>query len=157
MDPHPRRRPLKRARAAAVIHFAGHGTFREDNPLFSSLRFHDGELLFLDLEDLRLRADLVVLSACRTGNARGELHLGTGLSRGFLRAGARNLVVSLWPVGDEAARRVMGGFYRAYAAGNPPAEALRRAGLAARAEGAHPADWASFQVVGVGVGEESLV
>jgi tetratricopeptide (TPR) repeat protein len=139
---------LRDAPQATLVHFAGHGVFRQDNPLFSSLRFADGDLTFLDVEELRLRAHLVVLGACRTGGSRAELGLGAGLSRGFLTAGARALLVGLWPVGDAATRDLFDVFYRELAGGNRPFEALRAAAREIRAGGAHPADWAAFQAIG---------
>jgi CHAT domain-containing protein len=142
-----RRSFLDLADGATLIHFAGHGIFRESNPAFSSLVFHDGPVHFIDLEDLRLEADVVVLSACRSGRSRPELALGCSLSRGFLEAGCRALVVSPWRVGDRSSRRFIPVFYAAYGAGRRPSEALRRAALRLREEGAHPADWAAFQVV----------
>lgn len=146
-----RRAFLRRAPHASLLHFAGHGVFRRDNPLFSSLRLHDGDLYFLDLEPLQLRASLVVLSACRTAVGDGEFGLGTGFTRGFLRAGAETLVAALWPVADRSARRLTTAFYDALAETAPP-DALRRAALRRRAEGAHPADWAPFQAAGTGSG-----
>lgn len=74
--------------------------------------------------------DLVVLSACET--AAGDVKVGEGvygLRRAFVLAGAKNLVMSLWPVGDRTTREQMEAFYRAYGEGKPPAEALRQAQL----------------------------
>lgn len=136
---------------ASLIHFAGHGRFRHDNPLFSSLRFADGDLTFLDLEALRLRRPLVVLSACTSGRAGSGFSMGTGLSRGFLRAGAEHMVVSHWRIGDEATRIMMRAFYRHLARESAPGRALRAAAREVEASGAHPAVWAAFGVVGAGV------
>jgi CHAT domain-containing protein len=75
---------------------------------------------------MRLDADLVVLSACRT--AQGETTGGDevlGLTRGLLAAGARAAVVSLWPVNDFATSLLMGQFYRRLQAGDDPARALQ--------------------------------
>jgi len=74
--------------------------------------------------------DLVVLSACET--AAGDVRVGEGvygLRRAFVLAGAKNLVMSLWPVGDRTTREQMEAFYRAYGEGKSPAEALRQAQL----------------------------
>ena len=92
-------------------------------------------------------AELVVLSACRTGGSRAELSLGAGLTRGFLAAGVSALLVSLWRVDDEGTTAFMEMFYSALRSGRPIDEALRRTALARRASGAHPADWGSFQLI----------
>jgi CHAT domain-containing protein len=90
------------------------------------------------------------LSACETG--LGDLHGGDlfGLSQAFLHAGAASLVVSLWPVPDEATRRLMIGFYRRLIAGESKAAALRGAQLELMAEPAyrHPLHWAGFVLMG---------
>jgi CHAT domain-containing protein len=135
----------------ALLHLATHGVFRQDNPLFSALRLADGWLTLADVERLVLpQAGLVTLSACETG--LGDLHGGDlfGLSQAFLHAGAASLVVSLWPVPDEATRRLMIGFYRRLIAGESKAAALRGAQLELMAEPAyrHPLHWAGFVLMG---------
>ncbi len=105
-----------------------------------------------DLFDLRLSADLVVLSACRTAlgkEVRGEGIL--GLTRGFFGAGAPRVVVSYWSVDDRATAELMIRFYRGMLQdGLRPAEALRRAQLSLRAEDAWKAPyyWAGFALQG---------
>lgn len=116
----------------------------------------DGLLTALEVTGMNLHGtDLVTLSACETG--RGEVQSGEGvfgLRRAFALAGARHLVMSLWPVGDEETARQMDVFYRHYAAGGRPAEALgaaQRAALArlrANGKAAEPALWAPFIVQG---------
>lgn len=102
----------------------------------------------MDIYDLRLDADLVVLSACETGVR--QVHGGdlVGLCRGFLTAGARNLLVSLWRVDDAATAELMAAFYRGLAAGEGIAASLRAAQLAALARQPHPYFWAPFVVIG---------
>jgi CHAT domain-containing protein len=99
---------------------------------------------------LELRgADLVVLSACETALGEVQPNEGVfGLERAFLLAGARTLVLSLWPVSDEATRYLMTTFYAGWAQGWSKAEALRRARLELRRRSAHPADWGAFILVG---------
>jgi len=113
------------APAAGLLHLATHGVFRQDNPLFSALRLADGWLTLADVERMDLRGTgLVTLSACETGAGDprgGDLF---GLSQAFLQAGAASLVASLWPVPDEATRRLMIGFYRHLIAGKGKAAAL---------------------------------
>jgi CHAT domain-containing protein len=112
-----------------LLHFATHGKLSEEAPLSSSILLANGdELTVYELMGLRLKADLVVLSACETG--RGESTGGDdvlGLTRGLLAAGARAAVVSLWPVDDLSTALFMGEFYRSLQAGTSAAAALRTA------------------------------
>jgi len=134
---------------AGVLHIATHGAFRPDNPMFSGLRMADGWLAARDLYNLRLNADLVVLSACETGLAKqasgDEL---MGLARGFLYAGAPCLIASLWPVRDDATAKFMTTFYSNLRAGMPVASALRRAQLALREQYHNPYFWSAFTATG---------
>lgn len=132
-----------------ILHLATHGLFRKDNPLFSGLRFSDGWLLARDLYGICLDADLVTLSACQTGVvdvAPGEELF--GLVRGFLAAGARTLVVSLWTADDAATALLMTHFYTLLQAGERPAAALRTAQGELRRRCPHPYYWAPFVVIG---------
>jgi len=98
---------------------------------------------------MRIRARLVVLSACETG--LGTLQRGdeiTGLTRTFLTAGADTVLASLWKVSDESTAVLMQQFYRGLARGLKPAEALRESALAVRAKYPHPFYWAAFVVTG---------
>jgi CHAT domain-containing protein len=135
------------------LHFATHGRFDAARPLDSGLLLapdarHDGVLRVDEIFNLQLRADLVTLSACETGLG----HVGSGddvigLSRGFLYAGARSIVASLWSVDDRATGALMTSFYAHLEAGDRR-EALRRAQLDTRSRWAHPYYWAAFQLVG---------
>ncbi len=140
-----------RARAASAdyLHVAAHGIFREDDPHFSALRLADGWLSVYDLYGLELKARLVSLSACQSGRSwvGGGDEL-VGLVRGFLHAGARSLVVSLWPVHDATTAQLMAAFYGALRAGSPAAAALRQAMREVRAEHPHPYHWAPFVLIG---------
>jgi CHAT domain-containing protein len=116
---------------------------------------YSGVLTALEVLDLDLEGtELVVLSACETG--LGDVRSGEGvfgLRRGFALAGARALLMSLWPVADEIAAEQMRDFY-ANLRSLPPAEALRRAQLAsikrleAGGAAARPALWAPFILQG---------
>jgi CHAT domain-containing protein len=112
-----------------LLLFATHGYLSEEAPLLSAILLADGEALNVyELMGLELRADLVVLSACRT--ALGEITGGDdviGLTRGLLGAGARAAVVSLWPVNDVSTSLFMGEFYRQLQEGKTPAAALQAA------------------------------
>jgi len=89
----------------------------------------DGILTALEVTSMDLYGtDLAVLSACET--ALGQIRTGEGvfgLRRAFVLAGARNLMISLWPVSDKVTRDLMERFYQAYTNGAPAAQALRDA------------------------------
>ncbi len=144
-----------------VVHFATHGLIDEREPALSGLalsrvdpagRARDGFLGLREIYDLRLDAELVVLSACRTAlgsSVRGEGMV--GLTRGFLHAGARRVLASLWTVEDAAAAELVTRFYRAlWKDGLDAPAALRRAQRELRAERRYrdPAHWAGFVLVG---------
>ena len=132
------------------LHFACHGLFRADNPIFSSLKLHDGWLTAADILAFDLSDALVTLSACESGRAQveaGDELL--GLARAFLGAGAAGLVVSLWVVEDEAAAHLMTDWYTNLTeAQMKPVSALRTAQLAQKERRAHPYYWAPFVLMG---------
>lgn len=137
------------APTANLVHLACHGRFRADNPLFSSLRLHDGWLTVRDAYGLHLNCDLVTLSACETGVSQvapgDEL---IGLARGFFAAGAPSLLVSLWTVDDEATAQLMTLFYRCLLDGAGPAAALRTAQCQLLETYPHPYFWSPFILLG---------
>jgi CHAT domain-containing protein len=141
---------MRAAGQADILHMATHGLFRPDNPFFSSLKLADGWIDVRSLYQLPLKARLVILSACESGS--GEIHGGDeviGLARGFLGAGAHDLVVSLWNVHDARAVDFMAIFYQHLTEGMNAAAALCTAQRAAIAAGEHPYYWASFFAIGV--------
>ena len=131
------------------VHLATHALFRRDNPMFSAIQLGDSRLSLFDLYDLRLDAELVVLSGCGTGlNAvLGGEEL-VGLTRGLLYAGARSVLVTLWDVHDESTAEFMGRFYRHLADGAHRAQALRQAMRDLRRRYPSPYHWAPFVLVG---------
>jgi CHAT domain-containing protein len=143
------------------VHFATHGLVDSRYPGLSALvlsqfdehgRAQDGFLRLSDIYNLRLNADLVVLSACETAlgrDVRGEGLI--GLTQGFLSAGARRLVASLWQVPDRATAELMTRFYGYMLNdGLRPAEALRKAQAwsAQQARFRDPYFWGGFILVG---------
>ena len=133
----------------SIVHLACHGLFRTDNPMFSSLKLHDGWLTAAEVMRLDLAGALVTLSACESG--RNDVLAGDepiGLMRAFLGVGTSTLVVSLWLVQDEATALLMEKYYERLRGNTGPAETLRAAQLAIMNEYPHPYYWAPFIVVG---------
>jgi CHAT domain-containing protein len=142
---------------ARRIQFATHGIADQEEPDLASLVLtddsgaDDGLLQVHEIFNLKLSADLVVLSACETGLGKKVSGEGLiGLSQAFFYAGAPSVVASLWPVSDQTSTPdLMVRFYKELDAGADKAEALRRARLGAIAEGqAHPYFWAPFVLLG---------
>jgi CHAT domain-containing protein len=155
---------------ARYVHFASHGTLDERFPLLSGLALspdpegagsRDNGLLqaWEILDQMRLTADLVTLSACNTGLGKemgGEGLL--GLTRAFLYAGARSVLASSWAVSDRSTARLMDRFYGHLKAGQSRDVALQsaqrdllRAGRGrtfSTASPGHPFHWAAFQLAG---------
>jgi CHAT domain-containing protein len=121
----------------AVLHFATHAVIREDKPFESELLLaasgidsaSDGRLTAAEIYELRLHADLIVLSACRSaaGGVAGDAI--AAFTRAFLYAGTATLVASVWDVADEPTNRLVPAFYRAWLDGAEKAAALRSAQL----------------------------
>ncbi len=144
-----------------IVHFATHGIVDAQTPALSGLMLSrvsergapvEGFLGLEDIYNLRLGADLVVLSGCETAlgkEVRGEGLV--GLTQGFLYAGARLIVASLWRVEDQATAELMSRFYRGLLReGQPPATALREAQLAIRSDKRwrSPYYWSGFVLQG---------
>jgi CHAT domain-containing protein len=144
----------------SVVHIATHGLVDEADPRMSALVFtpndttlsqEDGILYADEVQDLKLNADLVVLSSCESGV--GKMVRGEGLmalTRGFFYAGARNVVFSLWRVIDRQTSDLMSLFYKEVLAGRSYSYALRAAKLKmiATPGSAYPLNWAGFVLVG---------
>lgn len=145
------RRFRSSASGAGLIHVAAHATVDEIDPLYSALKLSAGDVEAREIHDMDLRsARLVTLSACSSG--LGKISGGDefwGFKRAFLVAGAKSLLVSLWPVADESTSRLMQSFYR-HRQSMGAAAALRaaqREALARKADDA-PLLWAPFILVG---------
>jgi CHAT domain-containing protein/predicted negative regulator of RcsB-dependent stress response len=137
------------SREVDVIHLACHGRFRVDNPAFSALHFVDAAFTAFDAESLRIRAAVVMLSACESGitqSASGDELL--GLVRGFLIAGASRVVASLWAVDDVVTEQFVRVFYMALQGGDEPTIALRKAQLEIKRHWPLPSHWAPFVLYG---------
>ena len=144
-----------------VIHLAMHALADDQQPMNSQLVFsqhstdslEDNRLHAYELYDMKLSADLAVLSACETGY--GKLEQGEGimsLARAFAYAGCPSIVMSHWLVDDAASAELMDVFYNYLSDGMPKDEALQQAKLAylasATAQRAHPFFWSNFVLVG---------
>jgi tetratricopeptide (TPR) repeat protein len=151
-------RLLEKAPRCRILHLAAHARFRNDRAMLSSFSLADRRLSLTEIARLQLGADLVTLSACETGRGRRYGADLISLAGGFLGAGARALLVSLWRVDDESTARLMSGFYRALQSGKGRAAALRTAQLKllalarerpeAYGRYRHPAYWAPFMLIG---------
>ncbi|QMU30545.1 CHAT domain-containing protein [Adhaeribacter radiodurans] len=140
------------------IHLATHGFANEKYPELSGLLFsqgssnqEDGTLYTGEIYNMRLKAELVTLSACETG--LGKLVRGEGvigLTRALLYAGAKNVVVSLWNVNDGSTAVLMENFYKALLAGYDKAQALQIAKqkLIQQSRYNQPFYWAPFVLIG---------
>lgn len=134
-----------------IIHIATHGYFRQDNPMFSSIRLGGSYLNLYDLYRLKLSADLVVLSGCATGlNVIKAGDEQIGLIRGLLRAGAQSLILSLWDVHDRSTQQFMVSFYTHLGQGQSKPQAMQSAITELRARYPHPYYWAPFLLIGKG-------
>jgi CHAT domain-containing protein len=144
-----------------IIHFATHGLLNSDHPELSGLvlslvdeagRPQDGFLRMHEIYNLKLPADLVVLSACQTALGKEIKGEGlVGLTRGFMYAGAKRVVASLWQVDDLATAKLMQLFYQGMLKeGLAPPAALRVAQLelAKQKRWASPYFWAAFVIQG---------
>ena len=144
-----------------IVHIATHSLIDDRQPELSGILFsmvdpqgkpRDGFLPLHRIYDLDLDAGLVVLSACDSGSGpdlRGEGLL--GITRGFLYAGATQLVVSLWKVDDRSTAELMKRFYhQLFEVGLRPAEALRKAQASMHGdpEWSAPWHWAGFVYLG---------
>lgn len=144
-----------------IVHFATHGLINPEHPALSGLVLsllnakgepQDGFLRLDDIYRLHLPVDLVVLSACDTGlgrEVRGEGMM--GMVRGFLHAGAQNVLASLWKVDDWATEILMKEFYKArFKHGLSPQAALRQAQtrMAMKPRWKAPFNWAAFFLEG---------
>lgn len=146
----------KTARNYPILHIASHGEFNAEAALNSRLRLspdqeNDGSLTVNELYQLELNADLVTLSACETG--LGTILNGddlVGLNRGFLYAGSRNVIASLWKVDDEATTLLMQHFYKLLQGGASVKTALRNAQRQLRKTHPAPFYWSAFYLTGNG-------
>ena len=149
------------AGAYQILHLATHAAANDTIGAYSFLAFNpikdsiENEMLFVkDLYTMELHADLVVLSACETGI--GEWQRGEGmvsLGRGFLYAGAKSIVTTLWSIDDRSSSKIMESFYKNLVNGHSKDRALQIAKLDYLSQAspvkAHPFFWAAYIPVGM--------
>lgn len=143
-----------RLKGFRIIHFATHASNHPKQPELSRIILYDGDLTVREIQNLDLRAELVVLSACETAQGVEVVGEGqVGLAHAFIYAGAARVVASLWKVDDEATSQFMQRFYYEMSEerGAPaPAEALRatQKWMSGQARWRSPYYWAGFQLIG---------
>ncbi|MCH2043426.1 MAG: CHAT domain-containing protein [Saprospiraceae bacterium] len=148
----------KVAKDYGVLHFATHGILDNRNPMYSKLAFlpdeeEDGFLHTYELYNMELDAEIVTLSACNSGI--GRIRKGEGamsIARGFAYAGCPNIIMSLWPVSDQATKVIMDNFYTNLLKGMDKDKALQQAKVdylkTYKDKSASPVLWGAFVVVG---------
>jgi hypothetical protein len=148
-----------RPRRYSIIHFAAHGIANRSSPLDSAivLSSKNGSYLLYarEVAEQPLTASVVTLASCRSAGAKSYPGEGlVGLTWAFLRAGARNVIATLWDVSDVSTAELMSSLYGNLAAGTIPAIALREAKLSLLHGGRYsdPYHWGAFQIyLGPGV------
>lgn len=130
-----------------VVHMACHGSFRSDNPMFSSLDLVDGPLVVYDFERVSRLPEVVVLSACSSAHAT-VLQGGSilGLATALTTLGAASVIAPLTPISDASSVDVMCRLHQNMAAGSDPASALARA---MAVQGDQP-DWTGGSFIALG-------
>ncbi|BAY60707.1 TPR repeat-containing protein [Calothrix brevissima NIES-22] len=151
---------LGRLTQARFAHLATHGIFDDIQGLNSAIALApnspgsqgnqkgDGLLTAAEILDLKLNAELVVLSACDTGRGRISGDGVIGLSRSLISAGVPSVLVSLWSVPDAPTASLMTEFYQNLQKNLDKAQALRQAMLTTMKNNPNPVDWAAFTLIG---------
>ncbi len=147
---------------ARIIHLATHGLLDDLRGIGSAIalapsqgRFalapsgnDDGLLKAEDILDMKLNAELVVLSACDTGRGRITGDGVIGLSRALITAGVPSVIASLWSVPDAPTASLMTNFYQNFQNNPDKAQALRQAMLTTMKQHPNPRNWAAFTLIG---------
>ncbi|MEQ9404168.1 MAG: CHAT domain-containing protein [Cyclobacteriaceae bacterium] len=143
-----------------ILHLAMHAFVDDENPMQSKLVFfqdndsiEDGMLHTHELFNMKIPAQMVVLSACKTGLGKIQKSEGImSLGRAFSYAGCPSIVTSHWSVDDQSTSTLMGYFYESLAKGLSKSESLRQAKLkfleTVSPEKSHPFFWGSFVAIG---------
>ncbi|HEY9605503.1 MAG TPA: CHAT domain-containing protein, partial [Allocoleopsis sp.] len=139
--------------SARIIHLATHGILDDIQGLKSAVALapsgsDDGLLTAQEILDIKLNAELVVLSACDTGRGRITGDGVIGLSRSFISSGVPSVIVSLWSVPDAPTASLMTEFYKNLQLNSDKAQALRQAMLTTMKQHPNPKNWAAFTLIG---------
>lgn len=140
---------------AKIIHLATHGLLDDFQGLgvpgtiaLAPFGQDNGLLGASEILNLKLQAELVVLSACDTGRGQITGDGVIGLSRSFIVAGTPSVIVSLWAVPDSPTASLMTEFYQNLQNNLDKAQALRQAMLKALKQNPEPKNWAAFTLIG---------
>ncbi|MEG4419331.1 CHAT domain-containing tetratricopeptide repeat protein [Microcoleus sp. LAD1_D5] len=138
---------------ASIIHLATHGLLDDVRGLGSAIALapsgiDNGLLTAEEIFDMKLQANLVVLSACNTGEGRITGDGVIGLSRSLISAGVPSVIVSLWMVPDAPTAELMQAFYQNLQKNTNKAQALRQAMLTTMKAHSNPRNWAAFTLIG---------
>ncbi|MBD1881997.1 CHAT domain-containing protein [Coleofasciculus sp. FACHB-T130] len=140
---------------AKIIHLATHGLLDDFKGLgvpgaiaLAPAGTDDGLLTSAEIFDLKLNAELAVLSACDTGRGKITGDGVIGLSRSLISAGVPSVIVSLWSVPDSPTASLMTEFYRQMQQNSDKATALRQAMLTTMKQHPDPKNWAAFTLIG---------
>lgn len=140
---------------ARLVHLATHGLLSDIKKVgvpgalaFTPSRNDDGFLTSGEILNLKLNAQLVVLSACNTGRGKITGDGVIGLSRSLITSGVPSVVVSLWSVPDAPTSLLMTEFYRNLQKNSDKAQALRQAMLMTMKQTPNPYNWAAFTLIG---------
>lgn len=144
---------LQRMPTSRIIHMATHGLFNESEGLGSAIALaptqsDNGWLTAKEILDLKLSAELVVLSACNTGRTRITGDGIVGLSSSMISSGVSSMIASLWSIPDSPTAFLMQEFYRHLQQSPDKAQALRQAMLTTLDKYPNPRDWAAFVLIG---------
>jgi CHAT domain-containing protein/Flp pilus assembly protein TadD len=145
---------LKKLPTARIIHLATHGLVDDPNKgiptaiALAPTANDDGLLTLAKIFDLKINADLVVLSACDTGQGILSGDGVIGLSRSLISAGTPSVIVTLWTIPDIATSTLMTDFYQNLQSSPDKAVALRKAMLKTMKQYPEPVNWAAFTLIG---------
>ncbi len=143
-----------------IIHLAMHTVLNDQYPMHSKMLFYqekdsleDGNLNTYEVYGVPLKAKMVILSSCNTGN--GILHSGEGilsLARGFVYSGSQSVVMSMWEIEDRSGAEIVKSFYKYLKKGATKSSALRKARISylknADMLRSHPYFWSSLVIYG---------
>ncbi|MCA6518552.1 MAG: CHAT domain-containing protein, partial [Pseudanabaena sp. M110S1SP2A07QC] len=146
---------VKKMKSARFVHLATHGLSEEyrNGEIPGAIALapsstDDGFLTASEIVTMRLNAEMVVLSACKTGQGLLTGDGVIGLSRSLISAGVPSVVVSLWAVPDEPTALLMTEFYKKFQNDPNKAQAIRHAMLSTKTKYPDPLNWAAFTLIG---------